>query len=113
MNTGIEAPVAGLVATAPVATPFFTRLSWRSRSVLAAAACRYPTIASAGLSAPARQLLGTLDGQIGGSRASTSGCSGASTRKVAPKTVSGRVVKTSMGPADVGNRILAPSLRPI
>ena len=52
-------------------------------------------------------------GQTGGSSASTNGCSGARTRKVAPNTVSGRVVKTSTGPDDVGNRILAPSLRPI
>ena len=105
--------MAGLVAIAPVNTPVFARLSWRSRSVLEAAACRYVATASAGLLAPPCQPSGTSAGQTGGSSASTSGCSGASTMKVAPNTVSGRVVNTSIGPADVGNRILAPSLRPI
>ena len=46
---------------------------------------------------------------------STSGCSGASTKKVAPKTVSGRVVKTgtSMSSSSIRNSSSAPSERPI
>ena len=46
---------------------------------------------------------------------STSGCSGASTKKVAPKTVSGRVVKTgtSSSSSSIRNSSSAPSERPI
>ena len=46
---------------------------------------------------------------------STSGCSGASTKKVAPYSVSGRVVKTGMSTSSSSTRkrISAPSLRPI
>ena len=46
---------------------------------------------------------------------STSGCSGASTKNVAPKTVSGRVVKTgtSMSSSSIRNSSSAPSERPI
>ena len=46
---------------------------------------------------------------------STSGCSGASTKKVAPNSVSGRVVKTGMSVSSSSTRkmISAPSLRPI
>ena len=46
----------------------------------------------------------------------TSGCSGASTMKVAPNTVSGRVVKTRIGStssASTAKAISAPSDRPI
>jgi hypothetical protein len=46
--------------------------------------------------------------------ASTSGCSGASTMKVAPHSVSGRVVKmTSGSPCSVWKATSAPMLRPI
>ena len=45
--------------------------------------------------------------------ASTSSCSGASTMYVAPKTVSGRVVNTRIGPASVGKSMCAPVDRPI
>ncbi len=46
---------------------------------------------------------------------STNGCSGATTKNVAPYSVSGRVVKTSMSRSSSSTRkmISAPSLRPI
>ena len=45
---------------------------------------------------------------------STNGCSGATTIYVAPKSVSGRVVKTVRSPnPSTANRTSAPSLRPI
>ncbi len=46
---------------------------------------------------------------------STNGCSGATTKKVAPKSVSGRVVNTgrSRSSSSTRKRISAPSLRPI
>ena len=46
-------------------------------------------------------------------RSATIGCSGASTMNVAPNSVSGRVVNTSIGPAGESNRTRAPALRPI
>ena len=52
-------------------------------------------------------------GQAAAVRASTIGCSGASTMNVAPNSVSGRVVNTSMGPAPEVNEMVAPSDRPI
>ena len=45
--------------------------------------------------------------------ASTKGCSGDSTKNVAPNKVSGRVVNTSISPAAEAKRTRAPSLRPI
>ena len=46
---------------------------------------------------------------------STNGCSGATTKNVAPNSVSGRVVKTGMSTSSSStrNRISAPSERPI
>ena len=90
----------GFRAWPPVNTPVFSRSptlrDTRSRD---ATAVRYATT-SARCSAVTNW--------------STSGCSGASTMKVAPNSVSGRVVKTRIGsPAVAANSISAPSLRPI
>ena len=94
--------VIGLTAWAPMKTPVFSRsVLTRSISVLRRAAATY-----ASTSVRRSSLVSTA----------TSGCSGARTMKVAPKIVSGRVVKTRIGstpPASTGKSISAPSERPI
>src|SRR5262245_15363140 len=75
-------PVAGFTQWPPVKTPVFrVSVFRRETKSMAVAAARY-----ASTSARRSALV----------RASTSGCSGAKTMNVAPKTVSGRVVKTAM-----------------
>ena len=56
---------------------------------------------------------GVPSGQADVVSALTSGCSGASTAYVAPNSVSGLVVNTSMSPAGEAKRTDAPVLRPI
>ena len=94
--------VIGLMADAPMKTPVFSRsVFMRSISVSRRAALTY-----ASTSTRRSSVVSTL----------TSGCSGARTMKVAPNTVSGRVVKTriaSTSSASVGKSISAPSDRPI
>jgi hypothetical protein len=80
MKIGIRSSLTGLIASAPIAMPVFAR-SVDSRSISVAARAR-STYAS------------TSFRRSGAVRLATSGCSGASTKNVAPKTVSGRVVKT-------------------
>ena len=94
----------GCSAQAPVHTPVFGRsVDCRSISVASRVACTYAcTVARCSAVVIA----------------STSGCSGASTMYVAPKTVSTRVVKTviasqSGAGASSAKRISAPSERPI
>jgi hypothetical protein len=71
---------------------------------------------SAGL-APALRAYSRISSPFGDFSASlsTSGCSGASTKKVAPNSVSARVVNTgmSMSSSSTRKRISAPSDRPI
>src|SRR5665648_1093641 len=72
----------------------------RSTSLLREAASRYAATASRGVTMsgpPGTQASRVPSGQSAtGTMESTSGCSGASTMKVAPNSVSGRVVKTSI-----------------
>src|SRR6185312_3065982 len=100
-NTGIDRPSTGLVAKAPVNTPVLSLPSdCRSTSVLREAASRYAATASLGVTSwcpPGTHASRVPSGQSpAGTMESTSGCSGDSTMKVAPNSVSGRVVKTSM-----------------
>ena len=94
----MRVPVTGLVAQPPVKTPVLSLPSvCRSTSFLRRAARRYAVTASSGVAAPPVQAGLVPSGQPpAGTSSSTSGCSGASTMKVAPNSVSGRVVKTSM-----------------
>ncbi len=106
MKMGIRLPVAGLIASAPIGTPVFSRSTdRRSISVRAVAWATYASTASR---------------RSGAVSVATSGCSGARTMNVAPNTVSGRVVKTrsSSPPACCGddavtNTSSAPVERPI
>src|SRR5665648_916230 len=72
----------------------------RSMSLLREAASRYAATASRGVTPagpPGTHASRVPSGQSAtGTMESTSGCSGASTMKVAPNSVSGRVVKTSI-----------------
>ena len=88
--------MTGFVAWRPVKTPVFLRCS-RSSVGRAAAMRAYDSTASSSLNC------------------CTSGDSGAITKNVAPKSVSGRVVKTgmSMSSSSTRKRISAPSERPI
>jgi hypothetical protein len=87
---------------APMKTPVFSRSVFsRSISVSRRAAATYASTSARRSSVVSR---------------STSGCSGARTMKVAPNSVSGRVVKTRIGSTSsgsVGKSISAPSERPI
>ena len=78
---GICSPFTGLVTVRPSGTPVFSRSSApRSSADSAIARLTYSrTRSSCGVPA---------------ARRNTSGCSGASTKKVAPNSVSGRVVNT-------------------
>ncbi len=116
--------MTGFVAHEPVKTPVLSLPSvWRSTSPLREAASRYAVTASCGValaavSAPFHDTLVPSGQSPWGTSASTSGCSGATTMNVAPKIVSGRVVKTSiasLSPAVVstGNDTRAPCERPI
>ena len=59
-------------------------------------------------------VLGDGVGVLGAwSATSTNGCSGASTMNVAPNSVSGRVVNTTISPAGLAKCTHAPGLRPI
>ena len=106
MKIGIRSPLTGLMASAPRATPVFSRsVDRRSISVLVAAAATYAS---------------TSARRSGAVSAATSGCSGARTMNVAPNSVSGRVVKTRSssppawcGDSAVSNTISAPDDRPI
>ena len=106
MKIGIHSPLTGLIASAPRATPVFSRsVDSRSISVALRACSTY---------------LSTSRRREGGVSEATSGCSGASTRNVAPKSVSGRVVKTVIGSPPgwwsvgaVSKTISPPSERPI
>ncbi len=92
----MRAPLTGFVTYCPVKTP-----------VLAVSAAR----SSVFFCAVARTYSSTSGVRI----RSTSGCSGAITKNVAPYSVSGRVVKTGMSTSSssIRKRISAPSLRPI
>src|SRR5665648_431168 len=84
----------------------------RSTSLLREAASRYAATASRGVTMsgpPGTQASRVPSGQSGtGTIESTSGCSGASTMKVAPNSVSGRVVKTSIPTAFAPSAVFAP-----
>ena len=97
----MRASLTGFVAKKPVKTPVFSSAPARSSPRFAADFRTYARNSSA-------------FGERSASR-STRGCSGASTKNVAPKSVSGRVVKTgtSMSSSSIRNRISAPSERPI
>src|SRR5947199_9335831 len=97
------APLTGLIANAPVATPVLgasAALAVRSRSLRAATPSQYAATAARCADVVMR---------------ATSGCSGASTTYVPPNSVSGRVVNTEIGspvPTTV-NVALAPIDLPI
>ena len=95
-------PVKTFLANAPVSTPVFSRSAVvRSISAMLRAFSTYARTS-------ARWSCDVMR--------STSGCSGASTMNVAPKIVSGRVVKnriSSPGCPSTGNASSAPSERPI
>ena len=93
-------PVAGFDANPPVKTPVFSTSAPRSRSLLSLDFALYSSTAA------------RIPGSVS---ADTSGCSGESTMYVAPKIVSGRVVKTLISSPlpGSGNAISAPSDRPI
>src|SRR5687768_12194264 len=81
------APVAGLMAWLPVKTPVFSLVTFRvTRS------CRFVRSRYASTSARCSSVV----------RLATSGCSGANTRYVAPKIVSGLVVKTAIRDPGLG-----------
>jgi hypothetical protein len=84
--------VAGFVAYDPVKTPLFSFPTLRDTRSCFAAAATYASTSPRCSSVV---------------RAGTNGCSGASTRYVAPKIVSGRVVKTRIPPA-CGTRSSTP-----
>src|ERR1035437_9388596 len=124
MNTGIDRPSTGLVAKAPVNTPVLSFPSdCRSTSLLREAASRYAATASLGVTSwrpPGTHASRIPSGQSPtGTIESNKGCSGARTMKVAPNSVSGRVVKTStatvVAPSafDAWKDTLAPDERPI
>jgi len=114
MKTGMWAPLTGFVAKLPVNTPVLSRLvSWRDTDDLACAARWYAATASAGVAAPPVQAGRVPSGQAPVVSCATSGCSGARTMNVAPKSVSGRVVNTVSGPAGEPNSTRAPCERPI
>src|SRR6266850_1249696 len=107
-------PLTGFVVQAPVKAPVLVRsTAGRPVSVGRAAVLRYAATASAGVPKPPVHAGRVPSAQVVAVNARATGCSGASTTQVAPKTVSGRVVKTSMSPADDGNRMAAPTERPI
>ena len=107
MKIGIRSPLTGLIAWAPSATPVLARsVDRRSISVCAARLGRR------------RRRRPPVD--PGGSASGTSGCSGARTMKVAPNSVSGRVVNTRIrsppgwcSSGATSKSISAPSDRPI
>ena len=120
--------MSGLVANDPVKTPVLSFSSiCRSTSLLRDAARRYAVTAASGVPLAAASVpfhaSGVPSGQPpAGTSSATKGCSGATTMKVAPNSVSGRVVKTSMtssAPARdpaarvTGKRTDAPVERPI
>ena len=76
-------------------------------------AARYTATASAGVAAPLVHRSSTPAGHEPASSESTRSCSGANTRYVAPNSVSGRVVKTSMSESPAENSTSAPTERPI
>ncbi len=100
-QTGMSSPVNGLTAFFPVSTPSFSvsPISRFMRISTTVFATQSPSLAASG---PAMS-------------SGTTGCSGETTRKVAPKIVSRRVVKTSIDLEDPasGKRTWAPVLRPI
>src|SRR5215213_9977672 len=110
----MRCPFTGLAAYPPVQTPVWASSGapW-PRGGPAAAAARYLATASPGVAASAVHAGDESAGHAAGLSASPAGCSGATTRKVAPKTVSGRVVKTSRTPASDGKLMVAPTDRPI
>ena len=100
-------------------TPVLDRSSiCRSTSLFREVACRYASTADRGSAAPPVHPGLVPSGQAAGTISSSSGCSGATTMNVAPNTVSGRVVKTSIPDASpdavaTGKSIRAPLDRPI
>src|SRR4051795_5059188 len=102
----MRSPLTGLIASAPIGTPVFSRSAERrSISVRASAWATYAS---------------TSARRSGAVRLATSGSSGARTMNVAPYSVSGRVVKTRSssppawcGDGAVSNTISAPEERPI
>ncbi len=88
--------MTGFVAWWPVKTPVFSVSAARSSARRAPAWRAYACASSLAC-------------------ASTNGCSGATTKNVAPNSVSGRVVKTgrSRSSSSTRKRISAPSERPI
>ena len=102
MNIGISSPLTGLTTLRPSGTLVPSRPSLRRCLADSRATCLTYSRTSA------------LVGGRATSR-SSSGCSGASTKKVAPKSVSGRVVKTGKSRSSSSQRKVtsAPSERPI
>src|SRR5438445_9561946 len=98
----MRSPVAGFTAYEPVNAPVFSALAPDLRDTTSCfdVRSRYASTSACWLSVVS---------------APTCGCSGASTRYVAPKIVSGRVVNTTNGSASdpaIANESCAPSERP-
>src|SRR3954469_6154697 len=103
----MSCPVAGLVAWAPVPTPGLDSGAAPPRDRLFArrAATRYGSTASAGVVPVWVQAEGASRGHARGGGSSTAGWLGDSARNVAPKSVSGRVLKMSTSHVEVRKRM--------
>ena len=98
----MRSPFTGLTTSRPSGTPVF----WRSSSARSSAVARADSLTYSRTACSC---------SVPSARRSTIGCSGARTKKVAPKSVSGRVVKTGKSISSSSQRKItsAPSERPI